>query len=177
MRPILLLVVAVNPAAVAVALWDRERWRPVAAAAAVTATVVVVLAALSGPLLDALDVSPPSFQVATALVVGLSAARTLAAGTPRVAGEGPPSGWGRVLSPLLFPVLLTPAVVVAGISTATIDGLGLAIAGTIVGLGLAATAAVVAKGRDLPWVAAMRFVAALAIVLAIALAVDGVKTI
>ena len=82
-----------------------------------------------------------------------------------------------MLQPLLFPLLVTPQLVTATISVGATDGVGLGAAGAITALALAAVAAVVTKQRAAVWDAAMRFLGAAAIALALALAVDGVKTI
>lgn len=177
MRPWLILVAAANPAAVAVSLWPRELPRTIVAAAAIAAVVVVAGASISGQLLDTLDVSPPTFQIAAAIVVGIAGARVLMAGAASVGGARPLAGWGRVLEPLLFPLLVTPQLVTATISVGATDGVGPAAAGAITALALAALAAVFAKRRAAVWDAAMRFLGAVAIVVAVALAVDGVKSI
>ena len=51
-------------------------------------------AAVSGPVLDALDVTPGTFRVAAAVVLGLAGARWLIVGAPSVAAEGPATGCG-----------------------------------------------------------------------------------
>ena len=66
MRSLLALFAAVNPLAVAVALWPRERRSTMAAAAAIACAIAIVSAAVSGPILDALDVTPGTFRVAAA---------------------------------------------------------------------------------------------------------------
>jgi small neutral amino acid transporter SnatA (MarC family) len=171
------LLVAVNPAAVAVALWPSERRREMAVAAAVTLVVAVVLAGVSGPLLDALDVSPPTFLVAAAIVLGLVGARWLVLGAPSLADEGPAAGWGRVGVPLLIPALITPQLVMVSVAVGADEGVALVAAGAAVGLVLAWAAATVTKRREAVWNTGVRIVGALAVALALALAVDGVKTI
>lgn len=178
MRDWLLLVAVVNPAAAKVALWPRERPSSMTAAAAVTAAIGVLAAACSGPLLDLLDVSAPTFQVATAVVVGLGAAYGLLAGARRVADEGPPQGrGGRVLLPLLFPVLVTPPLVMASVAVGAERGVAVTAAGLLSGLVLATLAAVAPPRWEVLWRVGARFLSALAIILALALAVDGVTTI
>ncbi|MBA3286540.1 MAG: hypothetical protein H0U21_00765 [Acidimicrobiia bacterium] len=137
----------------------------------------MVVAALSEPLLNALDVTPATFQVAAAIVLGLPSARWLLAGARTIADDTPAAGWGRVAVPLLFPVLITPQLVTVSVSVGAVDGAALVAAGAMAGLVLAWAAASVAKQRRPAWDAGLRLVAAFGMALALALAVDGVKTI
>ena len=177
MRSLLALLAAVNPMAVAVALWPRERRTTMAAAAAVAVAVAVVCAGVSDPILDALDVTLGTFRVAAAVVLGIAGARWLIVGAPGVAGEGPAGGPGRVLIPLLIPVLLTPQLVMVSVSVGADDGVAAVAVGTAVSLALAWLATIVTKRHHVAWTAGVRMVAALAIVVALILAVDGVKTV
>jgi small neutral amino acid transporter SnatA (MarC family) len=176
-RDWLLLLAVVNPAAVAVALWPREPLRTMLPAGLVAAVVAAALAACSGPLLDALDVSPPTAQVATAILVGIMAAVRFVRGPTPVGDEGPADGARRIALPLLFPVLVTPQLALAAVAVGADAGGAVATFGAVLGAGLAVAAAVVAKRRELPWRVGARFVDAGAVVLALALAVDGVKTV
>lgn len=171
------VLAAVNPPAVAAALWPRERRAPMAVAAAIAGLLAVIVAALSDPVLDALDVSPATFRVAAGIVLGLAAARWLIVGAPAVSSDGSPDGWGRVGVPLLIPVLVTPQLVTVSLSAGADDGVAVVVAGAAVGLLLASVGAIVPKRRQVVWTTGARLVAALAIALALALAVDGVKTV
>jgi small neutral amino acid transporter SnatA (MarC family) len=178
MRDWLLLVVVVNPAAVAIALWPRERPAAMGTAAGIAAALGLIAAGASGPLLDLLDVSRSTFQVATAVVVGLAGAKGLLVGPRRVTDEGPPPGrGGRVVIPLLFPVLVTPSLVTASVSVGAERGVVLAAVGLLSGLALAVMAAVAPPRWEVLWRVAARFLSAGAVALALALAVDGVTTI
>ena len=177
MRSLLALLAAVNPLAVAVALWPRERRLTMAVAAAIAAAIAVAAAAVGDPVLDALDVTPGTFRVAAAVVLGLAGARWLIAGASVVAADGPAGGWGRVGVPLLIPVLVTPQLVMVSMSVGADEGVGVVAAGAAASLALAWLATVVAKHHQVGWVAGVRLVAALAIAVALALAVDGVKTV
>jgi small neutral amino acid transporter SnatA (MarC family) len=176
-RSLLALFAAVNPLAVAVALWPRERRLTLAVAAAIAAAIAVAAAAASGPILDALDVTLGTFRVAAAVVLGLAGARWLIVGAPSVAADGPADGWGRVGVPLLIPVLVTPQLAIVGMSVGADEGVAVVAIGAAVSLALAWLAAVVPKRHHAGWVAGVRLVAAIAIAIALALAVDGVKTI
>lgn len=177
MRPWLTLIAAVNPAAVARSMWPRERLWTMVLAATSAAVIAVVGAWASGPVLDAIDVSAPTFHVATALVIGIAGARAVAVGAPHFAADERPNGRWRVLLPVLFPALVTPQLLFASISIGASDGVGPATTGAITALALATIAAVVEKQWAIGWDAAVRFLGAASIALALALAVDGVKAI
>lgn len=177
MRSFLALLVAVNPVVVAVAVWPRERRLEMAVAVTIAFAGAVVTGAVSEPILDALDVTPGTFRVAAAVVLGLVGAQWLLAGGPSVAAGVPNEGWARVAVPLLFPVIFTPQLFIVSVSTGVDDGVVMVAAGTAVGLALALAAAVATKRHQPVWNAGARFAGALAIVVALALAVDGVKTV
>jgi small neutral amino acid transporter SnatA (MarC family) len=176
-RSLLALLAAVNPFAVAVALWPRERRSLMAAAAAVACACAIGSAAVSRPVLDALDVTPGTFRVAAAVVLGIAGARWLIAGASSVAAEGPPTGAGRVAIPLLFPVLVTQQLVIVSMSTGADHGVAVVAGGSAGSLAIAWLATVVSKRHPVGWTAGVRLVAALAVAVALALAVDGVKTV
>lgn len=171
------LVAAVNPLAIAVALWPRERWQRVAASALVALAGAVAAALGSGPILDALDVTPGTFRVATAVVLGLASARWLIVGAPPVSAEGPAEGWNRVGVPILVPVIVTPQLAMVSLSVGADDGVALVAIGVGAGLAAAWLLTVVTKRRQIAWTTGVRFVAAVALTVALALAVDGVKTV
>ena len=79
--------------------------------------------------------------------------------------------------PLLIPVLVTPQLAMVSMSVGADEGVGVVAAGAAASLALAWLATVVAKRHQVGWVAGVRLVAALAIAVALALAVDGVKTV
>ncbi len=177
MRALLALLAAVNPLAVAVALWPRERRSTMAVAAAIACAVAIVSAVVSGPILDALDVTPGTFRVAAGLVLGLAGARWLITGAPSVAAEGTAGGAGRIAVPLLFPVLVTPQLVMVSMSTGADHGTAVVAAGAAGSLAVAWAVAVVRKRHQAGWTAGVRLVAALAVTVALALVVDGIKTV
>ena len=171
------MLAAVNPAAVAVALWPRERAAVGATAAAVTWVLVLAAAGFSEPLLDALDVSAATFRIATGVVIGLAGARWLVFGASPVDVDAPPGSWQRLGVPLLIPALVSPQLAMAAISTGADDGTLVAAWTAATALVLAWIAATVAKRRRLGWLVAVRFVGALGILVAFALVVDGVKSV
>ena len=83
--------------------------------------------------------------------------------------------WAALL--VLIPVLLTPQLVAVSVAVGADDGVGIVAAGAATGLVFAAVGAAAPKRRRVAWDAGARFVAGLALALALALAVDGVKTI
>lgn len=177
MRSLLAMLAAVNPAAVAIVLWPRERGVIGAVAASITLGIVAGLAAASEPLLDALDVSGATFRVATGVVVGLAGARWLVFGAHPVEVDTPPANWRRVAVPGLVPALVTPQLVMAAISTGADDGTVVATWTAAIALALAWAALAARKQRRLGWLAGTRFLGALGVAVAFALVVDGVKSV
>lgn len=126
--PLLLVVfwAALNPPASVASLAGaelppaRERVRRMAAAAVLAAALLLLAAVLHGPLLDLLDVSAASFDIAAGLVMVAGAARPLLRG--RAIEEGVAAaagdGWRAVLAPLAVPLLATPAALAAAVSWA-----------------------------------------------------------
>lgn len=168
------------------------------------AALAVLLAWLSDPFLELLDVSPPTFRITAAVVVGVSGLVWLLRGASlkvdaeRPADEQlPPSGPRRALVvPILVPVLVTPALVTASISMGADHGVVPVLVAAAVTLAVTTTAALVPctgspTGEGDPvhrtgwgggvtavvWSVGARLVGVLAIVMALALAVDGVKTV
>jgi small neutral amino acid transporter SnatA (MarC family) len=176
MRAFFAVLAAVNPPAAAIALGVQKRQVVMAAAAAITWVFSVVAAAASEALLDALDVTPETFRVAAGVVLGIVGARWLAFGARPLAIDDASDGWGRLLVPLLVPVLITPQLAMVSISAGADDGtivVGVAAAISLV----LAWAAATTEARATVWEAGVRFVGALAIAVALALAVDGIQAI
>jgi small neutral amino acid transporter SnatA (MarC family) len=174
----LVILAAVNPPAVAVAVAGRVRAPLVAAGACVAWIVVVVVAAVSGPILDALDVSSPTFQVAAGVVLGLVSARLLVVGVRVEPPDEAARGAREVIVPVLFPVLLTPQLLMVAVSTAAVDGVLVVVGSAAISLVAAVVAASVSFRSDhVVWSVASRIVAAIGIAAAVGLAVDGVKSI
>ena len=180
MRALAVLLVAVNPPAVAAALRGAQARAAMAVAAAIAAVVAGVAALLSGPALDALDVTPATFQVAAAVVLGVAGVRWLVVGPWQlpddVAVDLAVGGWRRVVIPLVVPVLVTPQVVVVSASLGADHGAGTVVVGAVTAMA-AAWAAAVVRPRPLLWPISSRFVGLGAVVLALALASDGIRTV
>ena len=124
--PLLLIVfwAALNPPASAASLASatlppsRQTDRLLVAAGAIAAVLLLLAAVLHGPLLDLLDVSAASFDIAAGLVMLAGAARPLLRGRAIEEGIAAAAGDGRraVLAPLAVPLLATPAALAAAIS-------------------------------------------------------------
>ena len=124
--PLLLIVfwAALNPPASAASLASVEplpegrRMRLVAAAAAIGAALLLIAVVLHGPLLDLLEVSAASFDVAAGIVMLAGAARPLLRGRAIEEAIAATAADGRraVLAPLAVPLLATPAAIAAAVS-------------------------------------------------------------
>ncbi len=170
MSTLALFLVAVNPAAVAATVPRSALFRaPANIAFVTTAVTVAVLAACSGPLLDWLDVSAPTFEVAAGVVLGLAAIRWVVLGANPIApGEKVP----------ILTILLSPQLVAVAITAGTEVGAPIACLAAGVAL-LTAGVAVLAQERlaMAVWSWAARLVGVAGIAMALALVVDGVKTV
>ena len=124
--PLLLIVfwAALNPPASAASLASVEplaagrRDGLLAAAGALAAALLLLAAVLHGPLLDLLDVSAASFDIAAGIVLVAGAARPLLRGRAIEEAIAAAAGDGRraILAPLAVPLLATPAALVAAVS-------------------------------------------------------------
>ena len=124
--PLLLIVfwAALNPPASAASLASatlppsRQTDRLLAAAGVIAAALLLLAAVLRGPLLDLLDVSAASFDIAAGLVMLAGAVRPLLRGRAIEEGIASAAGDGRraVLAPLAVPLLATPAALAAAVS-------------------------------------------------------------
>jgi small neutral amino acid transporter SnatA (MarC family) len=175
MRAFLVLLAAVNPPAVALALRPPERRVTMAAAAAIALALAIALGAASEAVLDALDVSLGTYRVAAGAVIGVFSLRPLIARIDPVIVEGA-TGSTRIAVPLLIPVLVTPQLAMASISTGADRGTLVVAGAAAVSLALAWLAATTG-GRAQLWTAGARFVGALGVAVALSLVVDGVKTV
>ena len=175
-RALVALLVAVNPPAVVTALHSRVRRDVMAAAAAVAAAVAVAVSWLSGPALDALDVTPATFRVAAGVVLGVAGVRWVAFGPWRLPDDVCRRGWQQVVVPLLVPVLVTPQLVAVSISVGADHGVAVVVLGAAAAMALAWIVTTVGPATEV-WSVAARFVGAVAIVVALAMAVDGVRSV
>jgi small neutral amino acid transporter SnatA (MarC family) len=174
------LVLALNPARAAFAV--PRAGRPprvvvgVAAAGGVIGGLAVCAAAAAGaPLLDALDVSDPSFRIAAGIVAAVAGAADLFRRPPPP--EPALAGWGAALIPVAIPVVARPALLVLALGAGADRGVLVSAGAMAMGIALL-TGLVVArptdgpKGRVLRW--AGRLLAAGLVASGVLLAVDGV---
>jgi small neutral amino acid transporter SnatA (MarC family) len=173
------LVLALNPARAVFGVPRAGRAAAgVAAAGGVIGGLAVCLTAtIGGPLLDALDVSEPSFRIAAGLVAVLAGAADLFRRPP--AAEPALGGWGAALVPVAIPVVARPALLVLALGAGADRGLPVTAAAMAIGVAL--LTALVARwptedpaGRALRWVGRLMAAALVAcgVVLAIAGALD-----
>jgi small neutral amino acid transporter SnatA (MarC family) len=142
-----------------------EACRPAqrAFAAALLAAVAIVIGGtlLADPLLDWLSISPESFRIAAAIVVGAAGVRTLV--------------WPRATSGPFVAVLVTPELTVLSLSFGADEAVGKVLAAAALGL-LPALLAYRARRAGTSALAA-QFLAALAVVVAVALCVSGIRDV
>ena len=189
LRALLLFLAISNAAGAALAfdvdlLRDARRRIAVGLAAWVVAVALAALAVVTRErLLDALQVSAASFDLAAGAVMVVAALRPLWSGrTVDVAGDAGERAWRLAVAPLAVPALAGPAALVAAVAYADRYGDGATVAAAAVAF--AVTAAAVAGARALNRVvggaalgSTSRLTAAVLIVLALALIVDGVQRV
>jgi len=177
------LVLALNPARAAFGVPRAGRSRRTAAGVAAVGGVIggltVCAAAAAGePLLEALDVSEPSFRLAAGIVAALAGAADLFRRPP--APEPALAGWRAALIPVAIPVVARPALLVLALGAGADRGV-LPSAGAMA-MGIALLTGLVAgwptegpRGRVLRW--AGRLIAAALVACGLILAIDGVLAV
>ena len=173
------LVLALNPARAAFGVPREGRSpREVAGLAAlgglIGGLVVCVFAAVGDPLLDALDVSEPSFRIAAGIVAVVAGAADLFRRPPLTEPALP--GRRAAFIPVAIPVVTRPALLAlalgAGADSGVLVSAGAMAAAVALFAVLAATASIEGpRGRTLRW--AGRLLAAGLLVCGVILAVDG----
>jgi small neutral amino acid transporter SnatA (MarC family) len=174
------LVLALNPARAAFGVPRAARSpRTVAGVAAIGGVIggllVCAAAAAGGPLLEALDVSDPSFRFAAGIVAGLAGAADLFRRPPPPEPALP--GRRAALIPVAIPVVARPALLVlalgAGADQGVLPSAGAMALGIALLTGLAASWPTEGpRGRVLRW--AGRLLAAALVACGVILVVDGV---
>jgi small neutral amino acid transporter SnatA (MarC family) len=174
------LVLALNPARAAFAVPRAGRSpRSVAGVAAVGGAIgglaVCAAAALGDPLLDALDVSEPSFRIAAGIVAVLTGIVDLFRRPP--APEPALPGRRAALIPVALPAVARPALLLLALGAGA--DRSVVVAAGAMAIGVAVLAAVAARcptegpgGRALRW--AGRLLAAALVACGVLLTVDGV---
>jgi small neutral amino acid transporter SnatA (MarC family) len=127
---VLLVLVAVNPV--------RRRYelpadqRQVAAGAGLTLAAILLLGFGGEALLDALDISVPTFRVAVGLVLAIRAFVDLMRALPE--GGPVPPGLRGAVAPVFFPVLFRPEVGLVAVLVGADAGLGWLLIGSVLAL-------------------------------------------
>ncbi len=174
---------------------DRaSRAKTVGIGAALAAAAAIVLAIVADEVLDALDVTSPTFRLGAGVVITATGVRS-ALIAPKPWSEGLRGGRLSMLVPVAFPVLFTPELAVAAVSYSADRGTSATVVAIAVAIAVFAALAVTGVGwrmapagagepgaaggggarRADPWLsAAGRVMGALAVVLGIALVVDGI---
>lgn len=177
------LVALVNPAAAATALGPADpgahrRLAPgaVVVGAAVALGVLVALAASAEAVLDTLDINVGTYRLGSGVVAVAVGLRWL------VAGPATPALWpstsGGVAGLVAFPTMLTPGAVTFAVSRGAGDELAETVVAAVLALALGAAAIVGRRvEHDGAWVAGVRLLGAVAVVVGVIDAVDGMKTL
>jgi small neutral amino acid transporter SnatA (MarC family) len=158
---------------------ERGRARPVVlgGGALVAFGVIAALAGWSGPLLRFFDITPETFRIGAGFVAAIAGGVVLA--VPRPAAEPVPRGWRAALWPVALPLLAGPEALALAVATGSQEGVGLTL-----GAAGSALAVLIALGflprRPLPdrvllW--ASRVLGAVLLLVAIWLAVDGIRDV
>ncbi len=130
--------------------------------------VVLAIAAVTGPILDVLDVSVPTFRTAAGAVIALVGARWLIGPPPRP-GDGNQRAHGAM-------DVATPEIVVATMTTTASDGWPSALLGVVVAATLTvALVTTAASGRWVTWL--RRLLGGVALVLGVALIYAGIRSV
>jgi small neutral amino acid transporter SnatA (MarC family) len=176
------LLLALNPARAAFGVPRAGRsQREIAGVAAIGALIgglVVCAAAAAGePLLDALDVSEPSFRLAAGIVALLAGAGDLFRRPPPP--EPSLAGWRAALVPVAVPLVARPALAVmalgAGADRGVLPSASAMALGAVLLIALAARPAEGPWGRALRW--AGRLLAVALIACGLLLSLDGILAV
>jgi small neutral amino acid transporter SnatA (MarC family) len=177
---VIALVLALNPARAAFGIPRAERsQRTVAGVAAVGGLIgglgVFAAAIAGGPLLEALDVSEPSFRIAAGVVGALVGVADLFRRPPPPEPALP--GWRAVLVPVAVPLVARPGLLVMALGAGADRGAWVGAAAMALGVALLAGLAAWGPtagpgGRVLRW--ARRLLGAALVACGVILTVDGV---
>ncbi len=179
----LVLVLALNPARAAFAVpragrTNRDAIKLATAGGAIGALAAGVFSALADPLLDALDVSEPSFRVAAGIVAGLAGAFDLFKAQPQPEPALP--GRRAALVPIAIPAVARPALLVVALGSGADYGVPVTVGGMAAGVALLAGLVAIGpaegtSGRTLRW--ASRLLAAALVAGGVVLTIDGIMDV
>ncbi|MEE8498250.1 MAG: MarC family protein [Acidimicrobiia bacterium] len=164
-------VAALNPARTRLGVPENDnggaRMDLLGPGTAIGVLALVAIAAISDPVLDALEISPETFRIAAGFVLVIVA--TWMMFVPIPTSEPVPDGFAARFWPVAFPRVISPETITLTLSIGASDGLGL----VLPGLGLAA-GLLVALGPLRAGPMTGRVMAALGRVAAVILVVVGV---
>lgn len=168
---VLAAVVVVNPFRVGSVLVARDR-AVVAVGGLIALGSMLLVAALSGPMLDWLEITTPTARIGAGLAVVLVGARAVLDRRPRPEPSLP--GRRAALVPVAFPVLVDPGITLLTVAVASERGVApaVAIAALAIVAGLAIGLASTASPKLLP--VARVSVGALAVAAGVAVTISGV---
>jgi small neutral amino acid transporter SnatA (MarC family) len=174
------LVLALNPARAAFGIPRAGRPRGsgvrlAAAGGAIAALLACAAAAVADPLLDALDVSDPSFRIAAGIVAGVAGIADMLLRPPSPEPALP--GWRAALVPVAVPLVARPALLMVALGAGADRGVPVVAGAVATGVALLTALAAASltdgpNGRVLRW--AGRLAAAGLVACAVALTVDGI---
>jgi small neutral amino acid transporter SnatA (MarC family) len=177
------LLLALNPARATFAVpragrSQRTVVRVAAIGGLIGALAVGAVAVLGGPLLEALDVSEPSFRLAAGILAALTGVADLL--RPPPAPEPALAGWRAALVPVAVPAVARPALLVMALAAGADGGVPASVGAMAVGvallIGLAARWPTEGTGRRaLRW--ATRLFAAALVACGVVLAADGLLSV
>lgn len=172
---------AVNPLRTRLGLPEGEAQRvdPVVAGlgALLAWGVVAVIAWISGPVLEVLEITPETFRIAAGLVVLVAGVGELL--RPRPGLEPVLAGWRAAVWPVAFPRLLSPEVAALALTTGSAEGVVPTVIAAGVALGAVAALAPLERAdvsdRVLEWTG--RVVAVLLVAVGVFLMIDGIRDV
>jgi multiple antibiotic resistance protein len=183
LRLLVILMAAVNPPAVVLAMWDkperpaRAAWRVPLMGGCIGGVILVVAVLVSGSLLDWLAIAPESFRVAAGVVMAVAGALVIWQGRWGSLGHVG-NGIETAIFPLALPLIAGPAALVAAISYGVDEGRGETIVAALIAAAVAALLVAVSPARARPALDAIaRTLGALLVAVAAGLIVSGVRAI
>jgi small neutral amino acid transporter SnatA (MarC family) len=172
---LVVLLAAINPPRLRPHLDVRERPGETLTAAVVVLLIGALLIAFATAILDAFAITDETWHIGVGAVGALVGARMLIA--PKLDGIETPDGWAATAAPFVFPLLLTPQLVVLTILLGATESKAAAVGWLAAALALTVGAATVPHRRPGLWSAAARFLGAVLVILSIALIVAGIRDV
>jgi small neutral amino acid transporter SnatA (MarC family) len=155
----------------------RARLVPLVGGAALGFAALAGLAGVSGPFLDAIEVTPETFRIAAGLVAVAAGIRTVVRPEPGEEPELP--GWRAALWPVAFPRVVSPEAAAVAITAGSIEGS--AAATVVLAAALLVTTVLGVVARTARAASLFRWLAGLTGVLLVAagvfLMIDGIRSV